>query len=456
MRRSLWQKRIPTFLGLILLGVGLFAVSYIINNGQLIQTEASPAYTPKDIRITNLSDTSFTVSYTTEEKAIGSISYQTENDPSKIALDDRDQPTGEPKPYLTHHITINNLKPQQDYTFTITSKDKTFLDGDQPFTVTTLSSLATTPPTQQPIVGKVTVPGATTTDDTLIFLVSENAQVFSVFPKADGNFMMPLNALRTANLDEYLTLKSDSIVSLLLTNGSSSSQVKVLASQLNPVPPITLSQNYDFTTTTEPVETPTASESAEEVSFPSFSATEANSSTSKQPKILTPQNKETFEDQQPSFSGIALPGEDIEIVIHSEQEITATIQADEQGEWTYRPDEKLEPGEHTLTIRTRNSEGILQTLTRSFTVYAAGSQFIEPSVSPSAPTPTPTVAVPTPTPTIAPTATPTPIIIEVTVTPPPPTEPPGSSAMTIFAILASVTVGGGLFLLLTNRNRHSL
>ncbi len=453
MRLSLWQKRIPTLLGMILLGAGILTASWLVNSGALFISRAAPAFQPENIRITNLSDTSFTVSYTTGEAALGTLSYTTGREGNKVALDDRDQQTGTPKKYFTHHITIKNLEPQRSYTFTITSQDKTFMDGEKAFSVTTLAPLVESPPAQQPIVGKVTLPGSKTSVDSVVFLVSDNAQVLSVLPKEDGNFILPLNSIRTNELDAYLTLTDTSIITMLATNGKLSSNIKLLATQINPVPPIVLSQNYDFTTTATPLEqNPTATSSGEKVNFPTFSATETTT-TQTQPEILSPKSEEEFSDQQPSFRGTAFPGETVEILIQSEHEISTSLEAGADGRWSFRPDTALEPGEHTITIKTKNKNGILQTLTRSFTVYAAGSQFIEPSVSPIQPTPT---LAPSPTPTSIPSPTPTPIIVEVTITPPPPTEAPGSSTIIFFAILATLSVGIGSFLLFTNRSRTSL
>ncbi len=457
MKQSLWQKRIPTFLGIIILVIGFFVTSYVVNNGQLLKIQASPAYTPKNIRITNLTDTSFTVSYLTEEEAVGSISYQGSDELSKIGLDDRDQQNGQPRPYFIHHITVNHLNPQQTYTFSINSKDQKFSDGEIPFSVTTLASLSSNPPQQNPIVGKVLLPDNTSNKEVLILLVRDNAQMLSVLTKPDGTFFMPLNSLRNSNFDQYYNLENNSIISLLLTNGVLSSQVKVLSSQLNPVPPISLPQNYDFTSSANPLDSTVASEAAISESFPSFSATENSDATPNTIQIITPDNKETFEDQQPSFSGVAIPNQEIEITIHSNQKIITTLKTDSKGFWTFRPEEKLEPGEHTIIVKTRNKQGVLQTLTRSFTVYAAGSQFVEPSVSPPTPTPTPKPEpIATPTPTTEPTPTPTPIIIEVTVTPLPPQDSPGSSSVIFFAILTLFTLGGGVLLFLTNRNSNTL
>ena len=77
----------------------------------------------------------------------------------------------------------------------------------------------------------------------------------------------------------------------------------------------------------------------------------------------------------------------------------------------------LEPGNHTVTVASVDTAGLLQKITRSFTVYAEGSQFVEPSVipvatravTPSLPpiTPTPFVI---PSPSASPSAIPSPTV----------------------------------------------
>ncbi len=467
MNRSLWNKRIPTILGVILLGVGLFSVTWLVNSGALFLTKAAPEYAPENIRITNLSDTSFTVSYITKEPVIGTLSYGESTSLGKVALDDRDQQSGTPQPYLTHHITVKNLSPNTKYYFSITSADKTFLDKDMPFVVQTLSPLSDKPPSQPPIVGKVVYPDGTTDNNVIVFLVSDNAQVISTLTKKDGSFVLPLNAIRTKDHTSYLQLQSNTVIKLLVKSPSDESRVSLLGSQINPVPQITLSNNYDFTTTFEPLSDNLSSESASQSlkeNFPSFTATEALPT---EPRILVPKNQETFSDQQPEFEGTAPPGSEVEIEINSQTAIKTTIKADTKGIWSFRPQQKLEPGEHTITIKTKDENGILRVIKRSFTVYAQGSQFTEPSVSPQEPTPTPTLT-PTPTPTQqpTPTETPTPTLITPTSTPkidlsptptlPPPQESPGSSMVILSGIIATLTAGVGLLLFILSRGKASL
>src|SRR5262249_31736137 len=132
------------------------------------------------------------------------------------------------------------------------------------------------------------------------------------------------------------------------------------------------------------------------------------------PEISTPTESQAFKDQQPLFTGMALPNTEVDITIQSQQEIQAKLQSDNSGSWQFRPPVSLAPGNHTITISSVNAAVILQTLTSLFTVYAQGSKFVDPSFSPVAPpsaTPTPQVLpTPNPEPTAIPTPTPTPPI----------------------------------------------
>jgi len=205
MQNSLLHKRIPTLFGLILLGVGFFAINYAVTHTTFFTTKASPSYSPEEIRVTNLTDTSFTLSYTTKDNVLGTLSYGTTPSNGKVALDDRDQLSGAPQPYLIHHITVKNLLPNTTYYYSINSSDKTFLDGDKAFTSKTLNQISQNPSRQAPIVGTVTNPSGTI-DNTIVLLVTDGAQTLSTLVKPDGSFVMPLNALRTSDYSSYNNL----------------------------------------------------------------------------------------------------------------------------------------------------------------------------------------------------------------------------------------------------------
>jgi hypothetical protein len=393
MKESIWNKKIPTIFGIIIITIGVGITTFLANQSTLFKSNASASDQPQSVRITNITDTSFTVSYTTAGQAPGSLNYGKDKALGQSALDDRDQQSGNLSNYNIHNITVQRLSEKTQYFFTITSGQENYLDNNQPFSVTTGPKLSN-PPNQEPITGKVILPDGTTPNAALIYVTMNSAQVISTLVKSDGSYILPLNSLRTTDGSTYYTFAKDTNIKILAVADSLSSNASLSISQIHPVPVITLSKNYDFTTG----ETATASATALD-SFPSFDST---SSAKPAPKILTPKDNQTFTDQQPLFKGTGLPNQDVQIVIHSDVPIKTNVTTDSNGNWNYRPTTPLTAGDHTIAITTKNSSGILQTITQAFVVYASGEQTY-PAISVT-PTPTPAKK-PTPVVTLAPTVT---------------------------------------------------
>ncbi len=91
MRRTIWSKRIPTLLGILLIAIGVGITSYLVNTGVIITSKAGPLETAQNIRISNITDSSFTVSFTTEALVIGSLNFGKDKNLGQTALDERDK-----------------------------------------------------------------------------------------------------------------------------------------------------------------------------------------------------------------------------------------------------------------------------------------------------------------------------------------------------------------------------
>lgn len=445
--KNIFNKRIPTLLAVLLLAIGVGVTSYLVQQRIIIFQNAAPPDTPQNIRITNITDTSFTLTYTTVASVIGTVTVS-EGDTTQTILDDRDEQSGVPKQYMVHSISIKDLKPDTAYNFKILSGITTYLNGDKPFTVTTGPKISGSPNEQNPLAGKIVLPSGDKPQEALIFATTENGQLLSTLLNPSGLYILPLNTMRTKDLSAPMHFTSQSVMQLLITDGISTSHVSVGIGGINPVPPISLSQNYDFTMGTNPLATGSAQES-----FPSFST---DTTFSASPEILVPKSNQSFTDAQPQFSGTALPNKTVSITIHSSNVIQAQVTANAAGDWAYRPSAPLTPGKHTITITTADQYGILKTIEQSFVVYAAGSQ-VNQSATPSAtlaPTaiPTPTVVpatiiiTPTPTPTIMPT-----IMTTITTKPSPRPTLPSTGSNTVAALgiggLVTAVVGIVLFLI---------
>jgi len=460
--QTMLNKKLPSFFGFATFALSLVVIGWLSANTILFGTKAATDETPRNIQISNVSDTTFTISYLTTDQALGTITYASQGQAEQVALDEQDKKNGTATERTVHHISVSNLTPETTYTFSITSGSQIVQDNGQPFTVTTGPKLDSTDG-KQLLMGNVISTEGKPASDSLVSLSYAGSQLLSTITDNAGNYSVDLAQLRTQDLTKRLPLQPTDRLQMTITNATEQSTISLLVNQAESVPLIILSKNYDFQTSEEPLtSSPIASDSATQSDKqPAFPIQIQEGGTT--PRILTPEKEQGFNDQQPLFRGTAVPNETVTITINSEQTITATITADGNGNWQYRPDEELEPGIHTITIRSIDAQGLIRIITQQFTVYAEGSQFTEPSISPSI-TITPTVEVTTPTvqpttqtPTVSPTSSPTeqpsPIITEsVTTLSPSPTAPAipvtgnSTTIALIIGIISAIAIGALLLL----------
>jgi hypothetical protein len=450
LKNTIWNKRLPSYIGVLFLTLSIGVIGWLSSNAVIFGTKAAVSNNPKNVKITNISDASFTVSYITDDKVSATINYGKTQTPNQVAFDDRDKSGQAPAQFNIHYITVKNLEASTKYFFTITSGDKTFLNNNVPYEVTPVAKNADPKPSELLIKGKIGLEDGTIPTEAIVYVSLNSSRLLSTLADVNGEYNLDVSSLKDVS--------SDSVLSLQIFDATRQSKVSLLANQGNPVPLVILSKDYNFSLGSEPLEeVPSGSESATltPAAFPT-----AEGSTATKPEIFNPEEKnQEFKDQQPLFRGAAIPGADVEITIESENPIKTTVKASANGNWQYRPDTKLAPGNHTITIKTVDASGIMRTITQSFVVFAEGSEFTEPSVSPTAnpttaptatiaptkvPTATPTIkATPTSVATIAPTATLTTSISQSPI----PVTGNTSLVVTIIGIVATVSIGALLFFL---------
>lgn len=457
MKNTIWEKRIPTLLGIFFILIGIGLTSLLVSQGIIFIGKATPVYAPKNVSISNVTDFSFTVTYLTNEKIVGSINYGKDQKLGQIARDNRDQEENKLTPRKIHSITVRNLKPLTKYYFSITNGEETYLNEGDLYFAQTGKTISETPPDRAPMSGKAMTASGEVPKEALIFAYLEGSQTISTLLKQDGSYILPLNSLRTADFSSYFDFSKQTLKMTIVGDDSSQSKVSISINQ-NPVPTVTLSKDYNF----QSGEETTASPSAQTQTLPSYQTdgrTSQNNVT-----ISSPLEKDNFTDDQPEFSGTAMPNETVTITIHSDEQIATTVTADSLGNWTYRPTKQLSPGQHTITITSKDASGVTRTITRTFSIFELGSQVAEAATPSATPIFTPT---PTAVPTALPTSTPTPIVVITptatpTLTPAPlssPTPtlaPTGSSSVTNFAMLGLAVAFLGVILFLLSRGSIAL
>ncbi len=432
MNNSFWNKKIPTLLGLFIILLGIVATTFLTKNTQLLQTNASSSTQPKNVRITNITDSSFSVSYSTDAQVSGSLNYGKDKNFGQSALDEKSQQTGNVGNYFVHSITVKNLNPLTKYYFTILSGQQAYTTNDLPFEITTGPPL--TPEANQKLVlkGQIKLLDGTVPTEAIVYVTGDNSQVLSSLIDANGNYQISLAQMRNLDLSSFYSFNENSVVKILAVGNLVSSNTVLYYSQSEDVPLIILSKDYDFRATS----TQEASPSAAFENLSSLISTPA--AIQKTPKIIAPQKDQGFSSQQPLFKGEGLPNQNVKIIIHSDEQIQTTVTTDNSGSWNYKPDSTLSPGNHTITIVTKNASGILQTITQSFVVYAADGD-VTPTI-----TPTPTITADEITPNSTISATPT-----DTEKPLPPTGNQFIITAGIVGIFMSLM--GGLLFLLSHR-----
>lgn len=392
MKKNFWDKRIPTLLALLVIVLAIGVTSYLVGQNTFFQGNASPSSSPQDIRVTNISDTTATVSYISSDSVIGSLNFGGSASMGQNVLDERDN--GGVKVHKIHTFSIKNLSPSTKYFFSIVSGQDSYLNNGTPYEFSTGPSI-TAAGNVGFIVGKVLTADGNIPSEAEVFATSDGVSPLSTTVKNDGTYTISMENLRKEDLSAFANLKSSSLIRLLIVSDSGSSSIQIQAKGINNVPVTILSKDYDFEDilSASPSSTPSSSKN-----FPKI----AMGSSGNTPMILTPGDSQNFKTQRPLFAGTGIPNDQLKILIQSDQTIQSSVTVDSSGNWSFQPTTVLAPGQHTITITGKDALGVLRVISKTFTVTVA-----EAAMAPT-PTPTPT---PSAAPSTSPSASPTPSVI---------------------------------------------
>jgi len=412
-------SKIPTLIGIIFLIFGIAAGIYFINSQQIFRLKASPEAAPKDVRISNITDSSFTVSWVSDKSTTGFIKWGN----SQGSLDSTELDEMETES-ITHTTTVRGLQPQGGYYFDIYSDGSRFDNGGIPWQVNLTPSLASSGKSEL-ISGRILDSVGNAVKNALVFVTLDGGSPLSTTTSPTGGWVISITSALTNDLSSYVEIDDDQTLIEISVNaglqGVSSAQIYPVSAK--PVPDITLGEVYDFKN----------SQPSQEGNLPqsNINIPQGQKPTSRfnLDEQITPQETknvtlesidegEIINTTDPEFFGKGPSGENISIIVESESPLSGDVTVSSSGSWKWSPPESLSPGTHTVTLKWVDTSGITRMITRSFIVSAAEGPSFESTPSASlTPTPTPTktsspTASATPTasasPTITPTLSPTP------------------------------------------------
>lgn len=427
-----FPTRIPTLLGIfmvvIIVGGLIGASEYYFRTS----TVASGSILPANVQFTNISDTMFSVSWTTELETTGAISVSSKAPIARpVIFDDQDsQSLGK---YRSHMVTYRSAVPDTEYEVTILTNSKKHLNGTKPYVVRTAPSLDGPSGNLDPAYGTLMTEDGKPVRGAIVSLTLEGGQTLSALTKPSGTWLIPLNLVRTEDLTSYLPI-TERMTENILARADGLETIAV-TDTLNdsPVPDMILGKTHDFRRSY--AKTPGAPLALKPMSNPANTPNAVLGVTSTNPAnkvaLTVPTDGAALPTTLPLIQGTGIPGKTVSITIGITKPIGGAATVGSDGLWSFTPPKALAAGRQSVTITTTDSTNKPVAITHLFEVLKSGTQVLGE-------------ATPSATPTVEPTAEPT---EEATLEGQPiPTS--GNELPTIMLILMGLglLVGGGVVL----------
>jgi hypothetical protein len=377
------KYKIPTIIVIILLVVGVAAGIVLIQARQIFKLGASPDTTPKDVKTSNITDSSFTVTWITDKETVGYVSWGKDKTLGNTTA------VTETQASKIHASTVRNLQHNSLYYFKINSEKNVFDNNGIPWETQTGSTLT---PSTGSMVASGTIISALgePVAQALVHISAGGMSPISTITSDNGSWLIPLSSSRTTNLTSYLAVSAKTpLLNIFVQSPNGIATAQIYPDAANPTPAIIIGQNHDFKNETPAGESqlPKSSLTLPKESTPSsgFEVSEVATSSSETVTLESPEKDEIITTTTPEFFGEGPPGTLITITIESDP-VTDNITIDNYGNWDWSPPDNLEEGKHTITIKWKDAAGILRILSRTFIVQAAEGPAFEstPSASPTA------------------------------------------------------------------------
>jgi hypothetical protein len=441
--------RIPTIFGIILLLSGLFVGIFAVQQGQNWFLRASPEEQPKEMRITNVSDNSFTISWITDTAVRGFVKYgEAGGSLPDIASDERDAGRDNQSQYDTHYVNVSGLSPDTTYEFKIGSGARLYDNNGIAFRVKTAPLVQSGAQGTDLVSGTVEYQGQAI-PGVIVYFENSSLTPLSAVSKSTGAFTIPLTGARLKNLTGIYTGLGDNDTFDLFVEGGSRGKATAVVSMKNRegIPVISIPGNYDYSGDL-------LRDSSGAIILPSVTPISSSGGTAAAP-TLVPASRFTFDDlpeatesdeitvlypsflervnvASPEFFGTAPPGKTLTITVEPDTQ-SGQATSNSSGDWRWSPSTPFTSAEHTLTISYVDKTGTLRKIVRRFTVaidaniadnnigaprdndnFQSDLEFTSSPSATLAPSPT---AIPTATPTNGDLPTPTGTITVTTATP---------------------------------------
>ena len=431
--------RMPTIFGLIVLLVGLVAGVYLVKVGNVFRLSASPDLNPKNVRVTNVTDSAFTATWTTSKLTGGFIKWGPMGGKlEKVGSEEVDFAS------FTHSVSVKDLSASSEYAFEINSDGSDFDNNGVAWTVKTGPKISSSPDnSNEPISGIVLTPESQPAKYALVYINLSGSSPLSTMTTEEGRWILPISDARSQDMASYLDIdKEKTLIEISVQAGPlgiASAQVYPKAAR--PVPTIVLGEVHDYKNAQGDSGSKEIPKSGVDKSTGKSASSGLNvgevATPVKEVLLQSIEEDEVITTNEPEFFGEGPPGTVITIQVESDK-ITGQVTVNSSGSWKWSPSDNLGDGTHKVTITWRDANGLISTLERSFVVNAQEGPAFESTPSGTTPTPSPRFS-PSPTPraTLSPSPSP-----RISPTPRPTQSPlPDVGTLTPTIFLLSLGIG---------------
>ena len=239
------QRGFKTFAILVGLGIGTFAITQLGQAAVSTLSQASATDEPLHIRVTNLSPTEATLSWSTTTPTRGAIILV---DPTGI---EREEFT--PHIRTNHHITVDQLLPNTTYQFVVQSGNTLYYNNKgEHYTFTTAFNVPRSEPLK--VFGQVINLNNDPTPDTVVFVTMRDqdnegseglSTTLSALTNSQGIFSLNLEQTLAPDLSTpfYYSRSEDRLEVTARGPAGEKASVLLTTAQAQPTPPIRLTPN---------------------------------------------------------------------------------------------------------------------------------------------------------------------------------------------------------------------
>ena len=450
------QKRIPTIVALLILFAGIGSAVYFDQSSKTFFSKAKQTADPLEVHFTNITQSSMTVSWLTAKAVTGIIEVTSPGQNKHTFLDDLDSDNVS-RVHTTHYINLQNLTENTLYQIKIISgngcENSMSCPVYQQKTSVKMDAGSVLPPAH----GTIKSGDGNTVERAVVYLLVGKSLPLSTRTDSLGNYVIPLNNLRSQDLLSRPEIADNDIVQInafLSPEEKTDAVIDVKSIRQNlTIPEMNLGNSYNFIDLISKKDQLSKSNQLNilGVQNPLIQATTAPANITQGgiDFIFPKKDEDTTSDNRPRIKGTAPPNTQLLIIVNSYPQ-KGQITVGPSGSWTWRPPQNLPPGVHHVSIQGYDQNGNNINIIRRFIVLKSGEQVLGESTPSASLTPNPTET-PVVTPIVSPTisqVSPTPTLVSPSSTPPPTaaypsstpsvTPPPtGNTNLTLYLIGAS-------------------